>query len=59
MFGAQAAVGIDSGNTSERSFTSRFGAGANNIVSSSIDVTSHKFLGQSMQGSKNLLGTFA
>ena len=51
MFGAKAATeGEASGNTSERSFTSRFGAA--NQVSASIDVpASHKFLAQSIQGS--------
>ena len=49
MFGAKANdTTTDSGTTSERSFTSRFGA-ATNQVSSSIDVlsqgASHKFLG--------------
>lgn len=49
MFGTKANdTTTDSGTTSERSFTSRFGA-ATNQVSSSIDVlsqgVSHKFLG--------------
>ena len=54
MFGAKTdGSGVESGNTSERSFTSRFGQG--NPVSASIDVmpASHKFLGAS---GKNLMG---
>lgn len=54
MFGASKAevATADSGNTSERSFTSRFGQG--NPVSASIDApASHKFLGAS---GKNLIG---
>jgi len=52
MFGASKTDATDSGNTSERSFTSRFGQG--NPVSASIDMpASHKFLGAS---GKNLMG---
>ena len=55
MFGAKA--GDDSGNTSERSFTSRFGAA--NQVSASVAVpSSQQFLAHSVQGSAgNVLGS--
>lgn len=50
MFGSKAGTetGADSGNTSERSFTSRFGAA--NQISASTDgmPASHKFLAQSI-----------
>ena len=57
MFGSKSGTdgGAESGNTSERSFTSRFGAA--NQVSASIDMPpSHKFLAQSIQGSAHRMG---
>lgn len=49
---------IDSGNTSERSFTGRFGAA--NAVSASTDIPAgHKFLAQSIQGKYGMGNTFA
>ena len=57
MFGAKA--GDESGNTSERSFTSRFGAA--NQVSASVAVpSSQQFLAHSVQGSAaNVLSSMA
>ena len=61
MFGAKAAGGseVESGNTSERSFTGRFGAA--NQVSASTDIPAgHKFLAQSIQSKYGgMANTFA
>lgn len=62
MFGAgvktQGGSEVESGNTSERSFTGRFGAA--NQVSASTDMPAgHKFLAQSIQSKYGMGNTFA